>query len=200
MPLSPTKSDDWNVLLLIYNHFLEQNFFDKLIKKYFYKQNKTLSSIYLFRSTTGSLKNRTALLSLGDFICKGLLKATSLVTIDTWFNFFLETIFYLHQILMPSPRLVFPFIRACTYFWEISRYKNDGCHLSFYTELKHNSAKPKFFWGVAKRYLVVIVILPSPCNAYFLPPLYLLSPCWRLKGKNVFISLFREVGKRERDF
>ena len=70
LPLSPTKSDDWNVLLLICNHFPEQNFFDKLIKKYFYKQNKTLSSIYLFRSTTGSLKNRTALLSLGDFICK----------------------------------------------------------------------------------------------------------------------------------
>ena len=36
-----------------------------------------------------------------DYISKGLLQAISLVRINIWLNFLLETNTYLHQILMP---------------------------------------------------------------------------------------------------
>ena len=47
----------------ICNNFWEQNCRDKADKQYCYKQNQTLPSIICFRSTTNSLKMKSALIS-----------------------------------------------------------------------------------------------------------------------------------------
>ena len=89
---------------------------------------------------------------------------------------------YLHQNLIPfispssyhlliSASIFHDFISSCTHLRELTRNKKDN---------------NKVFW-MAKRYLLVIIILLYPETELF-------SSCWGLKGKHVFIFLFWILG------
>ena len=57
-------------------------------------------------------------------------------------------------------------------------------------ELSISSAKPNFFfvgWGGGDK------VTSNDNNYAFLSLKQLFSPCWGLKGKNVFISLFKKL-------
>ena len=100
------------------------------------------------------------------YICKDPLQTISLVTINIWLNLLLKINSYFHQILMPSPRLICPFISSCTHFRNFPRYENDNWFSSVtlshcYIELNSTSAK-QWFFEVAKRYLGVRIILAYP--------------------------------------
>ena len=121
-----------------------------------------------------------------DYICKGVFQAICLVTIIIWLNFLLE----INPFISPCSRyLLVPvsifhaFTSLCTHLRKFLWCKSDNWFLSVTLYWIYNYKCQTKIFRMAKRYLVVMIMLPYSWNtAAFL--------CWRLKCKYVFISLF----------